>query len=400
MAKNGYQILNNPFLSGARDGESGVAKADVENRTKQILTKLNSFSGYQPMSATAIGDWSLESGDTIRVETDRLHDGTVLERLNLPIFGQTMEWNGGMRTTYQSTGSEVRPKESIEVREKNQQDKNAYDTHYKAVDTYNRTFGAGGLSTTVENNKDGVERWWEFYACEGEFKSLQGKLWKEGDNIVSAVSQIRQTADGVESAVEQNLGKYDANGKFQLVEKFFTNVNQSAKDFTITASKVSVDMNGQEKTISSMFKVENNKILMKSESIDLKGYVTMDAFNAKFGKAGLVETGGVVTNTLSVQGGKDGTGMYCSADANFTGDVTMNDLTIGGQNAELTVNGDLKITKNADFVWHGDTINFDNYATEKWVGSRGYLTKLPRHSHYVTINGKTYDTSPSGSEDW
>lgn len=91
---NLYQIIDNPFLYAENDGE-------VNGVTNDIYGWLYSIPEYYPASVRVEADPSVQCGDIIRF----VDDGT--EKI-LPVFTQTLTWNGYAKAVYESTGQPKR----------------------------------------------------------------------------------------------------------------------------------------------------------------------------------------------------------------------------------------------------------------------------------------------------
>ncbi len=99
---NGYQIVDNPYLSGLTDEE-------IRTYGQPIYNRLSAFKAFEPVLAHAVCDWSIQAGDIITL----LLDGVSYK---FPIYCQTITWNGSARVDYESSGSDGRPVMSAENR--------------------------------------------------------------------------------------------------------------------------------------------------------------------------------------------------------------------------------------------------------------------------------------------
>ena len=79
-------------------GDDAVA---LEAFATDISTRLFAFPAYIPISSKMVGDWSLQSGDIIEITYDSV-------TYSVPIFTQTITWNGSCRATLNSTGKPLR----------------------------------------------------------------------------------------------------------------------------------------------------------------------------------------------------------------------------------------------------------------------------------------------------
>lgn len=101
--ENGYDIIDNPYLSGTLD----EALPWVTN----IYNRLVAFNKYSPVAVSCEGNWALCCGDIIVVETT---EGNT----QVPIFSQTINWSGNAKAEIQSTGERVRGVMTAQNREK------------------------------------------------------------------------------------------------------------------------------------------------------------------------------------------------------------------------------------------------------------------------------------------
>ncbi len=92
---NLYQIIDNPFLYAENEGE-------VTDETSDLYWILRSLPEYYPSSVRAEADPAVQCGDIIKFVDD---DGS--EKI-LPVFTQTLTWNGYTKAVYESTGQPKR----------------------------------------------------------------------------------------------------------------------------------------------------------------------------------------------------------------------------------------------------------------------------------------------------
>lgn len=92
--ENGYDIIDNPYLNEATEDAALPWLTPIYNR-------LAEFEEYSPITVSCESNWAICCGDVIVVDTD---DGYK----KLPIFVQTINWNGCARVYLQSTGSRKR----------------------------------------------------------------------------------------------------------------------------------------------------------------------------------------------------------------------------------------------------------------------------------------------------
>ena len=103
---NAYDIVDNPYLYGSSD-------AEVRAYARNIYNHLITMSPvHSPMTVEAECNWAVQAGDIIEVEDDN----GVMRRM--PIYAQTIMWNGHAEVVYESTGSRKRGTMSAANREK------------------------------------------------------------------------------------------------------------------------------------------------------------------------------------------------------------------------------------------------------------------------------------------
>lgn len=103
---NAYSIVDNPYLYGMSD-------AEVRSYARNIYEHLiNQSPVHSPMTVEAECNWAVQAGDIILVEDD---DG-VMRRM--PVYAQTIRWNGHAEVSYESTGSRRRGVMSASNRER------------------------------------------------------------------------------------------------------------------------------------------------------------------------------------------------------------------------------------------------------------------------------------------
>lgn len=104
---NTYVISDNPFLYIENDTEI----SSLQPYVNAIFAKASLFPAYSPISVRAEWYPEIKCGDIITVVND--YD----EVKTLPIFSQTIKWNGFGKVEYESTGGLTREIEPVQQRE-------------------------------------------------------------------------------------------------------------------------------------------------------------------------------------------------------------------------------------------------------------------------------------------
>lgn len=187
---NTLYIVDNGFLN--------VDQATLNEMVRAIYGSVSALEAYKPISLVCFGDPSVESGDIIRVNIN----GTVYK---VPIFQQTLTWNGGLWTQeISSFGLESRSSlgqdvvDAFDEAETNSQ--NAERLENVELRTYNlenRYFDSGTItaqsvnanSTFTQNITFGVD----FMAVPNVLASIvadsSSNIWK----CSAAVTNVTQT---------------------------------------------------------------------------------------------------------------------------------------------------------------------------------------------------------------
>lgn len=140
---NTYVISDNPFLYIENDTEISVLQPYVN----AIFAKASLFPAYSPIAVRAEWYPEIKCGDIITVVND--YD----EVKTLPIFSQTIKWNGFGKVEYESTGGLVREIEPVQQRELEAIKKSMLrDTDLStAVESYlNTQEGKASITSAVE----------------------------------------------------------------------------------------------------------------------------------------------------------------------------------------------------------------------------------------------------------
>lgn len=140
---NTYVISDNPFLYIENDTEISALQPYVN----AIFAKASLFPAYSPIAVRAEWYPEIKCGDIITVVND--YD----EVKTLPIFSQTIKWNGFGKVEYESTGGLVREIEPVQQRELEAIKKSMLrDTDLStAVDSYlNTQEGKASITSAVK----------------------------------------------------------------------------------------------------------------------------------------------------------------------------------------------------------------------------------------------------------
>ena len=198
---------------------------------------MKSMPSYKPSYANTFGDFSLDPGDILKIQTD---SGEEL----LPVFSQQMTWNGSARTTLSASGNKSR-----EVLPKQERDEYGYR---QAIGGQMRGFGQ-------------------------KQKAMEDRLSYAEINIDEDKAQIQLITgrvDGVEGRISSaEITLNGADGQIGLVGRVET------AEGDIKSAEVKIDG-------------LNSEIELKADKITLNGYVTTNQLKTEFTnfKSGISDT--------------------------------------------------------------------------------------------------------------
>lgn len=214
--------------------------------TDDLLDRMKSTPSYKPSYANTFGDFSLDPGDILKIQTD---GGEEL----LPVFSQQMTWNGSARTTLSASGNKSR-----EVLPKQERDEYGYR---QAVGGQMRGFGQ-------------------------KQKAMEDRLSYAEINIdedKALIQLITGRVDGVEGRISSaEITLNGADGQIGLVGRVET------AEGDIKSAEVKIDG-------------LNSEIELKADKITLDGYVTMSKFNAEIAEIKITDSSYVTTAALNTK---------------------------------------------------------------------------------------------------
>lgn len=205
--------------------------------TDDLLERMKSTPSYKPSYANTFGDFSLDPGDILKIQTD---SGEEL----LPVFSQQMSWNGSARTTLSASGNKSR-----EVLPKQERDEYSYR---QAIGGQMRGFG--------QKQK----------AMEDRLSYAEINI-DEDKALIQLITGRVDEAEGRISSAEITLN--GADGQIGLVGRVET------AEGDIKSAEVKIDG-------------LNSEIELKADKITLNGYVTANQLKTEFTnfKSGISDT--------------------------------------------------------------------------------------------------------------
>ena len=176
---NAYELVNNPFMFGETTDS-------ILPRATNVYNVVARLEPYNPITITAMADWSIEAGDIIYVVTS---NGNYV----LPIFQQQIVWNGvSVQSTMASTGAESRPTQSKQNRMEFRSNRSVHQLEVTAERLLSM------IQATDGNFSEIVQ----------QFNSIVTTVSAVSDALNAAQSQITQLSDSVEIGFSQTSEEF------------------------------------------------------------------------------------------------------------------------------------------------------------------------------------------------
>lgn len=243
--------------------------------TDDLLERMKSTPSYKPSYANTFGDFSLDPGDILKIQTD---SGEEL----LPVFSQQMSWNGSARTTLSASGNKSR-----EVLPKQERDEYSYR---QAIGGQMRGFGQ--KQKAMEDRLSYAEI--NIDEDKAQIQLITGRV-DEAEGRISAAEITLNGADGQIGLV----GRVEtAEGDIKSAAVKIDGLNST---ISLKADATVTDALG-ERVSSAEISIDglNSEIELKADKITLKGYVTADQLSAELADFKLTMNQTIVTNFLGV----------------------------------------------------------------------------------------------------
>ena len=225
--------------------------------TDDLLERMKSTPSYKPSYANTFGDFSLDPGDILKIQTD---SGEEL----LPVFSQQMSWNGSARTTLSASGNKSR-----EVLPKQERDEYSYR---QAIGGQMRGFGQ--KQKAMEDRLSYAEI--NIDEDKAQIQLITGRV-DEAEGRISAAEITLNGADGQIGLV----GRVEtAEGDIKSAEVKIDGLNS---EIELKADSSVTDTLGK-RVSSAEVKIDglNSEIELKADKITLDGYVTANQMKTEF----------------------------------------------------------------------------------------------------------------------
>ena len=280
---NAYQVLDNPLLYGGTE-------AEIRTRAQSLYERLAAFPAYTPNAVDAVGDWSIEPGDIIRVVGG---DGVTRA---LPVFRLALQWAGGwVRASYECTGGTGRK---------------------PAPQSKRREFAAYRAYHKLETDIGGIR--------------------SEIGNVKGSVATLEVTASELRTQIAGKLDGAEAQSMInQTVDKITLEVSSVGSGSSFVLKRDGVE-------------ISSDTVDLHVKSVNVDGTITADAINLDTAQiTGTLSASNIDASNLSVTnamidylyankivGGLNTQGGYVAAGAISDATHRLSELNVG----ELTVN--------------------------------------------------------------
>lgn len=255
--------------------------------TDDLLERMKSTPSYKPSYANTFGDFSLDPGDILKIQTD---SGEEL----LPVFSQQMSWNGSARTTLSASGNKSR-----EVLPKQERDEYSYR---QAIGGQMRGFGQkqkamedrlSYAEINIDEDKAQIqlitgrvdEAEGRISAAEITLNGADGQIGLVG-RVETAEGDIKSAEvkiDGLNSEIELKADSSVTDALGKRVSSAEVKIDGLNSSISLKADATVTDALG-ERVSSAEVKIDglNNEIKLKADKITLDGYVTANQMKTEF----------------------------------------------------------------------------------------------------------------------
>ena len=284
---NVYQLLDNPLLTSG-----GLAtESEIRSRAAPIFTRLSAYQEFAPITATALSDWSIQAGDIIKISTA---DGEK----RLPVYMQKITWNGGARAVYQSTGSEKRPVQNIQIRKQASTDRDIYSLKSSVG-------GLGGRTAALEDDMSYAYLMIDEANAQIALKAGQTQV----DDLTSRVSQVEIDLDGANAQIALKAGQTQVDQLTTRISQAEIDLEGANARIDLKASQTTVDALG---TRVSQAEIDidgaNSEITLKADKVYVDSQITTvkrliaDEIDAAIADLDLSISESIVTSYITVTG--------------------------------------------------------------------------------------------------
>lgn len=255
--------------------------------TDDLLERMKSTPSYKPSYANTFGDFSLDPGDILKIQTD---SGEEL----LPVFSQQMSWNGSARTTLSASGNKSR-----EVLPKQERDEYSYR---QTIGGQMRGFGQkqkamedrlSYAEINIDEDKAQIqlitgrvdEAEGRISAAEITLNGADGQIGLVG-RVETAEGDIKSAEvkiDGLNSEIELKADSSVTDALGKRVSSAEVKIDGLNSSISLKADATVTDALG-ERVSSAEVKIDglNSEIKLKADKITLDGYVTANQMKTEF----------------------------------------------------------------------------------------------------------------------
>ena len=239
----------------------------------EILNQLKKTPSFKPICAETFGDWSIEAGDILTIESEgQIH--------TLPVFSSEMDWKGSARTTLTASGNSKR-----EVQKRSEREEYGYQQSVRR--------SMGGLGGQIEGiQEDYVELVARVEDAEAGIAARV--LIDDLNGYKEAVANTYATIEGMTAGLNSKVSSSDFGAFKQAVTETYATIADVTAGLEARATVD--DLNGYKEAVANTYatiegmtaglstKVETSKLgdyLTKKAASEL--YVTDDDVTAAIG---------------------------------------------------------------------------------------------------------------------
>lgn len=357
---NAYQIIDNPYLYGEAEAEIRTVAAPIYNR-------LTAFAPFSPISTRAVCDWSIQAGDVIEMT---FKDATY----TLPIYVQTITWNGCARVRYECTGTSTRPEASGATRRLFAQNRAMHEFEVDIRGVRSQIEDAEGNIASLDYSVRGLSLGLE--NIEGDMSSMRltvDSLDTKIQNTDGRVAAMGLTVDGLTTRVQNAEGNVaslgvSVNGLTARVQN--TEGDIASLNLTTDSLQLWVEHNNNIITDVSLYAGRIDARVRNAEGDIATLNMTVDQFSLTYvSKTGIISSINQTAETIAISASK----------LDLRGYVTLTNLSSYG---ETVINGSNITTGTVA----ANRIDVDALYVKHLDGADGSFTgQLTAYSTYFNI---------------
>ena len=235
----------------------------------EILNQLKKTPSFKPICAETFGDWSIEAGDILTIESEgQIH--------TLPVFSSEMDWKGSARTTLTASGNSKR-----EVQKRSEREEYGYQQSVRR--------SMGGLGGQIEGiREDYVELVARVEDAEAGIAARV--LIDDLNGYKEAVANTYATIEGMTAGLNSKVSSSDFGAFKQAVTETYATIADVTAGLEARATVD--DLNGYKEAVANTYATIEGMtagLSTKVETSKLGDYLTKKAASELYVTDGDVE---------------------------------------------------------------------------------------------------------------